>query len=328
MSTDSYRACSSIIIWSHSSEELSASSPLPEILWNFSRYQDCGRITLEQNPHFYLWFPTDEGAYTSTFQHYPLQDPSGALRHNDTIYVLFDKPGRVFLHTEQKSRIFGNIWSLNGSLIFRGLCHVSLSRRFLSDIFPDSSGVLSGERLVRGSSTRYYLRHLEQSVSFHGSESRSRLNHRCLRSIVTTPPTNPSSDKTFEDWTALCRPASHSIDIHIDGLWGSPGSTSSPVCFHASSFTETVRKLLHRTYLHRLQRPSDLNIGCYTRLSIRSRMIHSCAYSTTIDWRMRMAGTNELGGASSLMFVEDGVSSYTHRHSTWVCIFNVPKAPP
>ncbi|KAH9022920.1 hypothetical protein EDB84DRAFT_1564846 [Lactarius hengduanensis] len=102
------------------SQELSAGPPLAEILWNFSRYKDRARITLEQNPHFYLRCPANEGAYTPTFLRHPLQESSGALEHNDTVYILFDRPSRIFLDTEQKSRIFGNVWLLNGSLIFRG----------------------------------------------------------------------------------------------------------------------------------------------------------------------------------------------------------------
>ena len=141
--------------------------------------------------------PTDERIFTPSFQQHPLQDTSGALEHNDTVYLLLDRPSRVFLHTEQQSRIFGNVWLLNGSLIFRGLCHVSISHHFLSNVFPDSSGVLEGERLVRSSNTRYYLRHIEHSVVNPGSESRSRLNRRYLLPIMTPPPSNPSS---VGDW--------------------------------------------------------------------------------------------------------------------------------
>jgi hypothetical protein len=115
----------------HSSEELSASPSLPEILWNFSRYRDRARITLEQNPHFYLRCPVDESAYTPKFRRHPLQDTSGALEHKDTVYVLFDGPCRVFLDIEHKPRIFGNVWSLNGLLVFRGLHHLSRSRPML-----------------------------------------------------------------------------------------------------------------------------------------------------------------------------------------------------
>jgi hypothetical protein len=115
------------------SEELSVIPSLPEILWKFSRYKDRrARITLEQNPHFYLRCPADESSYTPTFRCHPLQDPSGALEHNDTVYVLFDRPGRVFLDIEYRPRIFGNVWLLNGSLIFRGLCHISLVACFLT----------------------------------------------------------------------------------------------------------------------------------------------------------------------------------------------------
>ena len=134
-----------------------------------------------------------------------------------------------------------------------------------SDAFLDGTGVLQGEQLIRGSSSRYYLRHFEQSVYYHGSKSRSRLNHRCLRPIVTIPSANSSSDGEFEDWTALSCLTSHSTDIHIYELWGSPASTSILVCFHASSLSDTACQRLHRTYLHRklhrLQRPSDLNTG-------------------------------------------------------------------
>ena len=122
-------------ILNHTLEEFSSGPSLPEILWNFSRYKDRARITLGQNPHFYLRCPADESAYTPMFRRHPLHDTSGAMEHNDTVYVLFDRPGRVFLETKPKPRIFGNIWLLNGSLIFRGLCSISLlPRRFLSDV--------------------------------------------------------------------------------------------------------------------------------------------------------------------------------------------------
>ncbi|KAH9046545.1 hypothetical protein EDB84DRAFT_656871 [Lactarius hengduanensis] len=119
------------------SQELSAGASFAEILWNFSRYKGRARVTLEQSPHFYLRCPADESAYTPTFRRRPLQDPSGALEHNDTVYVLFDRPGRVFLDIEHKPRIFGNVWFLNGCLIFR-----------------DNSGVIEGEQLVRDSNIR------------------------------------------------------------------------------------------------------------------------------------------------------------------------------
>ncbi len=267
----------------HGSEELSARPSLPEILWNFNRYKDRARITLEQNPHFYSRCHADESAYTPKFRRHPLQDASRALEHNDTVYVLFDRPCRVFLDTEKKPRIFGNVWLLNGSLIFRGLCRVSLFCRFLSDIFPDDSGVLEGEQLVRSSSIQGKLWYCEQPVVYRDSESRSRLNHCCLRPILTTPLGDSPAGGTFEDWTVLSRPESHSINIHIYRSREFPESTSSLVCFYAPSYSDTAPNLLHRTYLPRLQHPSDQGTACIIRLSIRSRMIYSWAYSTTID---------------------------------------------
>ncbi len=218
------------------SERLSTSPSFREILWNFSRYRDRARITLEQNPHFYLSCPADESAYTPMFRRYPLQDPSRALEHNDTVYVLFDGPGRVFLDTERKLRIFPNVWSLNGSLIFRGSHHVSPSRFLLSDVLSDRSGVLEGEQLVRGSSIRGNLWYCDQQVVLHGPGSRYRLNHRCLRPIVTISSADRSAREISEDWTALNRLASCSINTHTYGSRGSPGSINTLVCFDASIY--------------------------------------------------------------------------------------------
>jgi hypothetical protein len=154
----------------HASEEFNASPSLPEILWNFSRYKDRGRITLEQNPHFYLHCPTDESAYTPTFQCHPLQGPSVALEHNGTVFVLFDGPSRVFLDIGPNLRIFCNVWSLNGVLIFRGSRHTFPSR-FFSDVLSDHFGVLQGEQLVRGSSVRGNLWYCEQQIALNDSKS-------------------------------------------------------------------------------------------------------------------------------------------------------------
>ncbi|KAH9021822.1 hypothetical protein EDB85DRAFT_2293351 [Lactarius pseudohatsudake] len=192
------------------SQELSASPSLQEILWNFSRYKDRARITLEQNPHFYLRFPADESAYTPQFQRHPLQDISGTLEQNDTIYVLFDRPGRVFLDTEHERQIFGNVWSLNGSLFFR-----------------NRVGALEGEQLVRGSGVQEDLWYRKQPVVYHDSWSHARLNYGCLRPIVTTPSVDPSSEGSFEDWTVLSHPASHSNNIHIYGPRGTLRSTTT-----------------------------------------------------------------------------------------------------
>ncbi|KAI9432322.1 hypothetical protein H4582DRAFT_1104895 [Lactarius indigo] len=192
------------------SQELSADPSFPEILWNFSRYKGPARITLEQNPHFYLRCPADESAYSPKLRRRPLKDPRGAFGHNDTVYVLFDRPGRVFLTTEHKPRIFGNVWSLNGSLIFR-----------------DGSGVLEGEQLVRGSSARGKLLYREQPVGHQDTDSGSRSNRRRLWSILTTSFGGSLTGCTFEDWKFLSCPTPRPVNIYIYSPRGSLGSTSS-----------------------------------------------------------------------------------------------------
>lgn len=138
---------------------------------------------------------------------------------------------------------------------FRSLC-------LLSDVFTDYSGVLEGEQLVRSSNTRSNLWHCEQPVLYQDSKPSSRLNHGYLRPIVTTPLAD-SSWETFQDWTVLSHPASHSINIHIYGPGRSPQSTL--VCFNTSSYSGTARKLLCRTCPH-LRHPSDLVTPCFTQI--------------------------------------------------------------
>ena len=75
--------------------------------------------------------------------------------------------------------------------------------------------------------------------------------------------------------------------------------------------------------------PTSGRSGCLIRCFrpwTHSTMMYFSAYSNYIDWMTRMLGMTDLGGARSLMFVDDGVTSYTPRHSTWVCIFYAPMA--
>ena len=39
-------------------------------------------------------------------------------------------------------------------------------------------------------------------------------------------------------------------------------------------------------------------------------------------------GITDLGGASSLTFVKDGVTLSTNVHPTWICKLNAPLVPP
>ncbi|KAN0137498.1 hypothetical protein V8E53_004549 [Lactarius tabidus] len=218
--TISFVLLRSPLLFPHDSEtiivnqELSAGPPLPEILWNFSRYRGHARITLEQNPHFYLRCPADESTYTPMFRRNPLQDTSGALEDNDTEF---------WQHLVVE-------WLLD----LQRFVPLFPSGQFLSevqaDIFIDSHGVLEGEQLVRASSTQYHLRYSEELVVSHDADSRFRLNHNSLRPIVTTPLANPSEspDEGFEDWKVLLsHPASNSINMHIYDLRWYPGPARS-----------------------------------------------------------------------------------------------------
>ncbi|KAI0300016.1 hypothetical protein B0F90DRAFT_570947 [Multifurca ochricompacta] len=93
-----------------------------EILWNFSRYKDNRRVTLRQNPHFYLRLPTSVDAYGIGFsERFALKD--FPLKENETVYVLVDKPGlcRVYLEAEKRTRTFGNVWMPKGVMIFKDI---------------------------------------------------------------------------------------------------------------------------------------------------------------------------------------------------------------
>lgn len=155
-----------------------------------------------------------------------------------------------------------------------------------------------------------------QPVMHRDSDSCSRAGHNRLRPTTSV---DLSLQGKFEGWTVLSRPALHRIAIQIYKSRGSPGSTNTlpVVCFYAhTSYSDTSRKPMHRTYLHCLQLLSGQDTLCITRLSILSSTIYSSSYSATIERTMRILGMTEWGGANSLMFVEDGVTSYTPRHST------------
>jgi hypothetical protein len=96
---------------------------LKEILWNFSRFprHDDRRLTLRQNPHFYRDLPTSPKAHNSNIQADPIED----FHNVNQVWVLTDKPGRVYLQgdlaTPQSDRVFGNVWVPNHAIIFKGL---------------------------------------------------------------------------------------------------------------------------------------------------------------------------------------------------------------
>jgi hypothetical protein len=106
------------------SELLGHAAPLQEALWNFAHLESSKRITLSNNPHFYLGLPTLIDEYGGKFEAFPVE--MLPLEPNATIYVLIDQPRRVFLETEQVSWVFGNVFRVKDVMIFRGLSIILL----------------------------------------------------------------------------------------------------------------------------------------------------------------------------------------------------------
>ncbi len=249
-----------------------ATPPLSEILWNFSRFEGHARITLEQNPHFYSSLPTDESAYMPWFKFSPI-NVWKQWRDLRTIYVLVDRPGRVFLETKLISWSFGNVWMVNDFLVFKGLRHI-YSWRLFSDVSPDHRGSLEGEQLVRLSALPGNLWYCEQRIAFPDSGTHARSDHRCMRPIMTASFATPASGRPFEDWTVLSHPASHSIHIHIYDAdrFRPPGYTEDMVRFVVSS---TLR-VSHTPVFRVTVGPTSANAS--VRATRVQCTIHKCRY--------------------------------------------------
>lgn len=97
----------------HASEEfVSYQSVLPDIIWDFSHYNNRTRQTAREKNIVFIWVAQpDESACMPTCQRRPLHDSSGALGCNDSVQ---------FSDTERTSRVLGNVKSLNALLTFRG----------------------------------------------------------------------------------------------------------------------------------------------------------------------------------------------------------------
>jgi hypothetical protein len=127
-------------------------SGLSEVLWIFSRLEDKNkRLAVKQNPHFYIGLPTLPETYGGKFRMNPIETFQH-LQHFQLkrINVLIDNPdraGRVFLETAGKVRVFDNVWVLNDTIIFKGLCLLCFSFP-LSDTLLDVCGNLEGESVV------------------------------------------------------------------------------------------------------------------------------------------------------------------------------------
>ena len=107
-------------------EEIDNSTTASEIIWRNCRYPEGSpwRISLKQNPHFYLELSDDAASYGSDFY----KDPSNDFTANahpyrtSTFYVLSDKSCLLYLDAAppHRPRIFSNLWRPHGTIILKG----------------------------------------------------------------------------------------------------------------------------------------------------------------------------------------------------------------
>ena len=152
-----------------------------EILWSFSRFKDeKRRLTLRDNPHFYVNLPTTPEAYEDKVK----IDPTEDFRHSNQFYVLTDRPEPVHIMTDQNWQLFGNFWCPKNAIVFKGLCgNLVIVLSPVSDDFPDICGRLKGEKIVKSSLGGTRCGFCEQ-LPASASPGTSR-NHRGLQPIIT-----------------------------------------------------------------------------------------------------------------------------------------------
>ena len=108
--------------------ELAPEVNVSELLWTFSRLPEDQRVTLKQNPHFYLseHLPDRPLAYDDDFVLKPLKDlkPEKDLK----VMILLDRTGQIYFDYEKFSKTYGNIWRPHSAIILKGIIiHLTLS---------------------------------------------------------------------------------------------------------------------------------------------------------------------------------------------------------
>jgi hypothetical protein len=118
VSTESINCCSQFLI--SVPELLNNDSKLQEVLWNFSRFPPESRLTLSQNPQFYVHLPTSPNANWGEFNANATQENWHSY-HTRPICVLTNTPSRVFLELCRNPRAFDNVWNANETLILKSM---------------------------------------------------------------------------------------------------------------------------------------------------------------------------------------------------------------
>jgi hypothetical protein len=165
-------------------------------------------------------------------------DPIDNFQHKK-ICVLTDKPGRVFLETDQSARAFGNVWVPKDAIIFKGSrITFSSSFHFFNDILLDVCGKLEGESIVQasiqGEPDSWYL---EEPPLSPTSPPEVSPNRSSPSPNMTASPTNSVADGPFQDWREPFRQGLVSPDANVR-IWA-PSPTNSNPCSPAPASPTT-----------------------------------------------------------------------------------------
>ena len=101
--------------------ELGPGVTVSELLWTFSRLPEDQRVTLKQNPHFYLKRDLSDrpSAYDDHFVLKPIKDlkPEKDL----VVLILSDRTGQIYFDYNKFSKTYGNIWKPHNAIILKGI---------------------------------------------------------------------------------------------------------------------------------------------------------------------------------------------------------------
>jgi hypothetical protein len=153
-------------------------------------------------------------------------DPIKRVRYQQTISVLTDNPdyiGQVFVDTAERKRAFVNVYVLNDTIIFKGLCLILFFP--LSDTLLDIHGRLEGESIV-GVAIHCIpdLWCIEESLTPQPALSPNRNNPSLT---VTATQITSATGKPIVDWREPIRRMLQSRDVGILFADKSPSSSTS-----------------------------------------------------------------------------------------------------
>ena len=215
------------------SDVLGDSPSIQEILWNFCCIKDkMKRLTLKENPHFYVKLPTLLKEHGDGVDISPTED----FRHADEYFVLTDKQELVHIMTGNKIlHSFGNLWRSENGIILKG-SSIFFFVFPVSDLLTDICGRLRGEGIIkaslRGTYGEFYVKRLPMSAGV--PRAFRTLNNRGLQLIITA----------LYPWTSwehfIDRPPTNNNDSSVNFysvyVFTKQVAPNSPVCSNVIAF--------------------------------------------------------------------------------------------